>query len=354
MSSGDDDLSFEELEPTLKNVCEQTTLKWVFVGGKGGVGKTTTSSSLAILLSQVRKNVLLISTDPAHNLSDAFSQKFTKEPTLVNGTSNLFVMEVDPELPEQMGGDSEFAGLVQNPLVKKLASAFPGIDEAMSFAQVLKLVKSLEFDVVVFDTAPTGHTLRLLSFPSVLEKGISALSGMTGKLSGMMNAMGGLFGGGTDSGAAGGLDEKKIANKLQETQATIAEVNKQFQDPDLTTFVCVMIPEFLSLYETERMIQQLSKFGIDSHNIVINQMIFPSTQTNQPCQLCNARRAMQQKYILQAQELYEDFHLVQMPLLHQEVRGIDALRNFAKNLMVPYSSTSTSSTSTSNDNSTFK
>ncbi|PHH81975.1 hypothetical protein CDD82_7407 [Ophiocordyceps australis] len=328
------------LEPTLQTLLDQRSLRWIFVGGKGGVGKTTTSCSLAIQLARVRRSVLLISTDPAHNLSDAFSQKFGKEARLVNGYENLSAMEIDPngsmqdllagQGEQDGGGDMAAMAGGLGGMMQDLAFAIPGIDEAMSFAEVLKQVKSLSYETIIFDTAPTGHTLRFLQFPSVLEKALAKISQLSSQYGPLLN---GFLG--SNGTLPNGQNLTDMMDKLESLRSTISEVNTQFKDAHLTTFVCVCIAEFLSLYETERMIQELTTYGIDTHTIVVNQLLFPKETSR--CDQCIARRKMQKRYLDQYEELYaDDFHLVKMPLLVDEVRGKEKLEAFSELLIQPY------------------
>lgn len=330
-----------ELEPTLESIVQQDSLKWIFVGGKGGVGKTTTSSSIAVQLALAKpeEEFLLISTDPAHNLSDAFCQKFGKDARKVEGLSNLSCMEIDPDaamsdLQEQA---SQYNSDPNDPLksmMSDMTGSIPGIDEALSFMEVLKHIKNqkvlegeansnaIAYKTIIFDTAPTGHTLRFLQLPSTLEKLLSKFKDMSGKLGPMLNML-------------GGGQQQDIFEKLNEVQKNVSEVNEQFTNPDLTTFVCVCISEFLSLYETERMIQELMSYNMDVNSIVVNQLLFANGDEHS-CKRCDSRWKMQKKYLDQMAELYEDYHLVKMPLLGCEIRGVDNLKKFSKFLMKPY------------------
>lgn len=326
------------LDGSLQNLVQGNSLKWIFVGGKGGVGKTTTSCSLAVALAATRGSVLLVSTDPAHNLSDAFSQKFTGEPTRVNGFDNLDAMEVEPpsqpSLPANAEAPSELVQALGSPeaasaMLGDIGNAIPGIDEAMAFGTLMKSVRDMAYDVVIFDTAPTGHTMRLLGFPTLLEKGLGLFSGLLDRFGPMASTL-------ASTMNMPGLDVNEMVSKIESMTDVTKEVSATFADPSKCTFVCVCIPEFLSVCETERLVQEVGKFGITVNNIVVNQIIRPEdiAEKDRAESLYNARLAMQKKYMEQIVELYgEDFHITAMPLLSGEVRGKERLSEFS-DLMV--------------------
>ncbi|VDP49312.1 unnamed protein product [Schistosoma margrebowiei] len=241
-------------EPTIQNILDSSTLRWIFVGGKGGVGKTTCSCSIAVQMAKVRERVLILSTDPAHNLSDAFDQKFSKNPTKVKGFNNLFAMEIDPnvnlgEFEEDLVGSEEAAVSADiRKTIGHLMTSFPGVDEYMSYTEVFRLVRNMDYSVVIFDTAPTGHTLRLLAFPEAMEKSLSKVVSMKNQFAPILNQLMGLVGMNSTQGG-------DLTNAIETRLPIVKEITKQFKDSTQTTFVCVCIPEFLSMYETERLVQ---------------------------------------------------------------------------------------------------
>lgn len=256
--------------------------------------------------------------------------------------------KMQQQMTESAGAAGEDESGIYN-LMSELTASIPGIDEAMSFSELMKQVQTMDYDVVVFDTAPTGHTLRLLSFPTILEKALGKLMDLKDRFGGILGQASAMFGGGNP-----GQMQDMMLGKLEETRAIINKVNDAFQDPELTTFVCVCIPEFLSIFETERLVQELSKFGIDSHNIVVNQVLFPEKdaeeleqwlgenkaslprEAQEICAKLMARKKMQDKYIGQCFDLYgDDFNVTLMPLLDYEVRGTDKLKDFSENLINP-------------------
>lgn len=331
------------VDPNLKSLINSTTHKWIFVGGKGGVGKTTSSCSISIqmALAQPEKQFLLISTDPAHNLSDAFGEKFGKDARHVTGMKNLSCMEIDPSAAlkdmnnmavsqaNENGDDDGLGNLLQGGALADLTGSIPGIDEALSFMEVMKHIKNQEkgegeqYDTVIFDTAPTGHTLRFLQLPTTLAKLLEKFGEITGKLGPMLNSFMG----------SGNVD---ISGKLNELKANVETIRQQFTDPDLTTFVCVCISEFLSLYETERLIQELMSYDMDVNSIIVNQLLFAEDDKEHNCKRCQARWKMQKKYLDQIDELYEDFHIVKMPLCAGEIRGLNNLTKFSQFLKNEY------------------
>ena len=185
--------------------------------------------------------VLIVSTDPAHNLSDAFCQKIGREPTPIEGFDNLSAMEIDAnndmeEMQRNMqeqGTEDDDGGI--NAMMSELTNSIPGIDEAMSFSELMKQVQELDYDVVVFDTAPTGHTLRLLSFPTILEKALGKVMELKDRFGGLIGQASAMMGNGQNPGQM----QDQLIGRLEETRVVINKVNDAFQDPARTTFVSI-------------------------------------------------------------------------------------------------------------------
>ncbi|KAF7246079.1 hypothetical protein EG68_09959 [Paragonimus skrjabini miyazakii] len=262
-------------------------------------------------------------------------------------------MEIDPssnlgELEEDLVGSEEAALSADiRRSITHIMTSFPGVDEYMSYMEVFRLVRNMDYSTVIFDTAPTGHTLRLLAFPEVMDKSLTKVLAMKNQAAPILNHVLGFLG-------INNLQTSDLTNALETRLPIVKEITRQFKDPSQTTFVCVCIPEFLSMYETERLVQELTAQEIDVHNVIINQILFPNLLTTgaegesshhscnatatapTDCRMCLARHRIQSKYLEQILELYEDMHVIQLPQLEDEIRGVESVKAFAKHLLTPY------------------
>jgi arsenite-transporting ATPase len=249
--------------------------------------------------------VLLVSTDPASNIGDTFQQHFSSEPLPVKGFDRLWAMEYS----NLSVGRGEATGL-------QSVMNMPGIDELQALSSLFDSIERDDYDVVVFDTAPTGHTMRLLQLPQSCESLLGSV---------------GMFGGTALSVASqlfGGLAGEELPARMQRLQALLANAAKRFVDPMQCTFVCVLLPEFLPLFETERLVQFLNDRGIESHSMVVNQLLPPQTQSG--CPFCFKRWQMQQKYLKDIRDLYDDFRVIEVPMQVDEVKGAQGVAAFAR------------------------
>jgi arsenite-transporting ATPase len=304
--------------------------RFVFFGGKGGVGKTSMAAATAVFAAEQGIETLILSTDPAHSLSDSLDQRIGGEIVKVANieTDCLYALELDPEKAvsdfSEVVSAQDSAGALGELLGEDdmLSMSPPGVDETVAFSKVLEFIEKSPYELVIFDTAPTGHTLRLLSLPEVMDSWLWKIISMRHRLS---SAFGGfkrmLFGGKDD-----GVDEQMKA--LKEMRERIKVARTHLTNPTETNFVVVTIPAIMAIFETERLIRALYEYEIPSSHILVNQI----PPENPTCHFCASRSQMAKENLEKIHMLYEDYVQIEIPTFDHEIRGIDALRELGKGL----------------------
>ncbi|RLI98561.1 MAG: arsenic-transporting ATPase [Candidatus Aenigmatarchaeota archaeon] len=303
--------------------------QFFFYSGKGGVGKTSMAAATAMHFAGKGKKTLIISTDPAHSLSDSFEKPIGGEVTKLG--KNLYGLEIDPKKALQEYKDKLSPQLEKIEALRGLGldDAFdvtgmaPGIDEIASFDKFLQYMNSNEYDVIVFDTAPTGHALRFLSLPDVLDSWVGKIINIRLRFSGVIDTFKKIL--------PFGEEEKGPeigTGQLEAMKERICRAKEILSDPKKTHYNIVMIPEEMSIFESERSIDVLKEYGIPVESVIVNQLI----PRNSKCDFCMEKRKIQQERLKTIKSKFGNFSVLEMPLLKEEVKGRKALEKAGKTL----------------------
>jgi len=305
----------------------EPSLKLILFGGKGGVGKTTCACSTALYLAEDFKT-LLFSTDPAHSLADSLGQKIGSQIKQVKGIENLSALEIDAEQAL-----SKFKAEHENEITKILetgtnldtedinsifALPIPGMDEVMGFKTMVDLIDEATFDKYIVDTAPTGHALRLITSPKLLDDWIKVMAKMRWKYRYMVETFAGRYN--PDQGDDFLLTMKKTVKRMQDL----------LSDPDRSEFTAVTTAEEMAISETERLINNLDRYGIKVRQLIINNVL-----ESNDCKFCREKRKEQDHYISEMRRKFSKLCTTLVPSQPHEVKGLRTLANFKDLLFNP-------------------
>ena len=301
-------------------------LRYLFFGGKGGVGKTTAASATALyLLNQLKKDdsILLFSTDPAHSLSDSLDIKIGNRLVQVKQLrgARLFAYEMDASLALErfraehgkvLAEIAERGTLLDEDDINELLNlSLPGMDEVMSLFELSELDREGKYAHIVVDTAPSGHTSRLLRLPQVFARMVKALDLMGDKHRYIL---------------AHFARRRPVADEvdlfLHDLSQRIESVRKLLHDKEQTSFTLVTIPEAMSVRETERYLELLTEQGVPVRDLIINRV----EQEHDACEYCRARVRSQRPWIKELETGFRDLNIHYVPLMPKEVRGLADLK----------------------------
>ncbi len=283
--------------------------KYLFFSGKGGVGKTTMASASAVHYAMNGKKTLIVTTDPASNLADVFEQEIGHKITPVNGVPNLWAMEIEPDKATKEYKEkiiAPYREIMPEDVIASLEENLSGpcTTEMAAFDRFIDFMEGDEYDIIVFDTAPTGHTIRLLQLPVDWSKHIQQAAGGSGQ---------------TCLGPVQTIQDSK--DKYDRATALLKDTEK-------TIFIFVMRPEELSLYETQRASKELESIGINSGELIINGIL--------PEEVCGIE-FFKRKYDAQQNIIRKTESAIKKPkqfmlLRDNEVKGLKALQSVAEEL----------------------
>jgi arsenite-transporting ATPase len=296
-------------------------LKLILFGGKGGVGKTTCAVGAGLYLSETF-HTLIISVDPAHSLSDSLGQRIGDEVQEIKGVKNLSAIELsatkifsafkaryEKQIKKIMDTSTYFD---PEDIESVLALPIPGLDETMGLKTIADLVEEGRFEKLIVDTAPTGHALRLLTLPGMLDEWIRVMGKMRWKYRYVVTTLSGDYK--PDEGDA----------FLVEMKRTVARIRSVLKDGKRCAFIVVTIPEEMAVREAERMIADLKKYGIAIKQLVVNNVV----PLNDHCEFCKEKREGEERHINYLREQMGNIRITLVPRHPREVRGIDALNGF--------------------------
>lgn len=324
------------LQPLNALVTQLATQPIIFVGGKGGVGKTTTAAALASRYAAQQKKTLIISTDPAHSLGDVLNMSLSNEKTAI--TPYLDALELNPDVivdahfKQVERTIKGYANPDMMPKIRehlRLSKSAPGAQEAAmleSMCQHLVAAADAGYEHIVFDTAPTGHTLRLLVLPEMMgawTDGLLAQQRRQAKLRSVASSL--------DTEKKVDVSNPFTKHKPDRWEQAVSVLEKRKQlfrqagallhDREKTAIVLVMTADVLPLAETKRAIQQLEETTLTPAAIVVNQLITPM-QTDG---FWRKRADRQQQLMNEIESSFADYPVYPIYLQQTDVRGTEAL-----------------------------
>ncbi len=299
-----------------------------FFGGKGGVGKTTLAAAFATLLAGRGERTLLVSTDPAHSTSDVLGAKLSGEPAELE--ENLFGIEIDAAADaaayvERVKEDAR--GSVSPevlPAVRQhleLAKSSPGTEESALFDRFVDLIALSpgEYDRIVFDTAPTGHTLRLLTLPALLSAWVEGMVRQREKVAGMERMLRNLAG-------EEGSDEDPVLNRLRERRDKFHHARHRLLED--ANFYLVLIPERLPIEETSRTLHTLTENRIEVGGLIVNRVLPDLAEGD----FLRARLEQQSEYLSEITTRFQDQRVMQIEQDAHDITRREQLNGIAKQL----------------------